>query len=46
MTPHNSFVLQTLISNNCMFSRWTIKHPLLLPTLPRSVGLSSPSFPV
>jgi hypothetical protein len=21
MTPHNSFVLQTLISNNCMFSR-------------------------
>jgi hypothetical protein len=41
--PHNSFILQTLISSICMFSRWTIKHPLLLPTLPRSVGISSPT---
>jgi hypothetical protein len=44
--PYNSFILQTPISSSCMFSRWTIKHPLLLPTLPRSVGLSSPTSPV
>jgi hypothetical protein len=43
--PHNSFILQTLISSSCMFSRGTIKHPLL-PTPPRSVGLSSPTSPV
>jgi hypothetical protein len=41
---HNSFILQTVISSSFMFSRWTIKHPLL-PTLPRSVGLSSPTSP-
>jgi hypothetical protein len=45
-SPHNSFILQTQISSSCMFLRWTIKNPLLLPTLPRSVGLSSPTSPV
>jgi hypothetical protein len=25
--PHNSFILQTLISSSCMFSQWTIKYP-------------------
>jgi hypothetical protein len=44
--PHSSFILQTSISSSCMFSRWTIKHPLLLPTLPRSVGIFSPTSPV
>jgi hypothetical protein len=44
--PHNSFILQTSIFSSCMSSRWTIKHPLLLPTLPKSVGLSSPTSPV
>jgi hypothetical protein len=46
LLPRNIFILQTLSSSSCMFSRWTIKHPLLLPTLPRSVGLSSPTSPV
>jgi hypothetical protein len=44
--PHNSFFLQTFISSSGMFSRWTIKHSLLLPTLPRSVGICSPTSPV
>jgi hypothetical protein len=44
--PYNSFILQTPISSSCMFSQWTIKHPLLLPTSPRSVGISSPTYPV
>jgi hypothetical protein len=43
--PHNSFILQTLISSSCMFSRQTIKHPLLLLTLPRSVEICSPTSP-
>jgi hypothetical protein len=44
ITFSTSFILQTLISSSCMFSRWTIKYPPLLPTPPRSVGLF-PYFP-
>jgi hypothetical protein len=30
---------QTLIPSSSTFSRWTLKHPLLLPTLPTSVAM-------